>query len=146
MMAGPNTVRMEHGMNVIARYWALKAYINGHSTLRSKSKFFALMPTMLLLASPSFAEGPDYFRLLENNEHDEITIHTEPEICSQSVGHIPAGANRLRNYGCVGGLDFDDWISATLTEREDARREIWCDIEHAGMRGWVRGIYLVEDN
>lgn len=95
--------------------------------------FRFLVAVFILCARPTLADGPDYFRLADDADLDEVMIYAAPSMCSRSIAQLPASADRIRNYGCEGGLGFSEWMSATPADREASRERIWCEIEHAGV-------------
>ena len=110
----------------------------------------ALMPALALavlllpsVASPE-ASGPDFFRVTGVALDDVLNIRAGAGVDHAKIGEIPPGADGVRNLGCVGGLNFEDWQSATAEKRAAAARTRWCQIEYEGTRGWVAGRYLAE--
>jgi len=90
------------------------------------------------------ASGPDFFRVVGVAANDVLNIRTGAGVDHAKIGEIPPDTDGVRNLGCVGGLNFEKWQSATAAERAAAAKTRWCQIEYRGTRGWVAGRYLAE--
>lgn len=90
------------------------------------------------------ASGPDYFRVVDVAWNDVLNIRAEPTARSAKIGAIPPNGNGIQNFGCVGGLSYAEWESASPFQRETARKRVWCNIRYRGQQGWVAGWFLAE--
>ena len=97
-------------------------------------------------AAGAEADGPDFFRVIGVAADDVLNIRSEPRASGEKLGEIPPGAECVRNLGCQGGLNFEEYT--TLTEEEKAARlranPRWCRVEYEGVVGWAAGRYLAE--
>jgi heat shock protein HslJ len=110
------------------------------------NRLFVVLTTLLLDPALALAEadGPDFYRLVDVVVDDVLNIRAGPGIDHPIVGAIPANADGIANFGCVGGLDFDQWASTTAEERAAARNHRWCRVGYNRTVGWAAGRYLVE--
>ena len=101
-----------------------------------------------LLLSPALAlaeaDGPDFYRLAGVTANNVLNIRSGPGAEHPIIGAIPADADGIANFGCVGGLDIDQWASAAAEERAAARNHRWCRVGYDRMIGWSAGRHLVE--
>ena len=104
------------------------------------------LPALLLGLAVALAEadGPDFYRVVEVATDDVLNIHAGPGTEHLVVGTIRADADGIANFGCVGGLDYGQWASATAEERAAARNHSWCRVGYDRTVGWAAGRYLVE--
>ncbi|WP_050929297.1 META domain-containing protein [Aestuariivita boseongensis] len=92
------------------------------------------------------ADGPDYLRVTGVASDDVLNMRTLPSVRGDIVGRIPAGADGVMSFGCVGGLSFGEWQNATAEERAAAARRTWCLVGHDRVIGWSSERYLSEGN
>lgn len=112
-------------------------------------KFYRLIMVLPFLSlSPSLAQsaadGPDFYRLNGVTANSSLNIRSGPGATSQILGKIPANADGLVNFGCVGGLDADQWAAATPAQRATALSDRWCKIGYNRIIGWSAAQYLAE--
>ena len=112
-------------------------------------KFYRLITVLpFLCLSPALAQaaadGPDFYRLKGVAANSALNIRSAPNSTSQILGKIPATADGLANFGCVGGLDADQWASATAAQRTTALNDRWCKIGYNRIIGWSAAQYLQE--
>lgn len=106
---------------------------------------------MTLLITPSGllhaeADSPDYYRVEGVAVDDVLNIRTDPDPRAAKVGEIPPGAECIRNFGCEGGLSFEEYARLSKSEQTEItkKRPRWCRVEYQGINGWVAGRYLAE--
>jgi len=92
------------------------------------------------------AAGPDHFRVKDYIDPNTAIIYAMPSSCSQKIGLLPNGTRKIKNNGCKGELSYDEWIVASPKEREEASKEVWCEVEYKNKRGWIRGYLITEDS
>jgi heat shock protein HslJ len=116
------------------------------SALGHLNRLFVVLPALLLGPALALAEadGPDFYRLVDVVADDVLKIRAGPGTEHPIVGAIPANADGIANFGCVGGLNFGQWVSATAEERAAARDHRWCRVGYDRTVGWAAGRYLVE--
>ncbi len=118
----------------------------GHSLVAT---FVAMLAVVILAAStaPAFAEadGPDLWRIRGVRADDTLNMHKEPTARSRTIARIPHDARQIRNLGCSGGPNFQQWQRMNTSERERAARARWCKVSFGGKTGWVAGRFLAED-
>lgn len=112
-------------------------------------KFYGLIMVLPFLSlnpslAQSAADGPDFYRLNGVTANSSLNIRSGPGAASQILGKIPAGADGVANFGCVGGLEADQWASATAAERTAALSDRWCKIGYNRLIGWSAAQYLKE--
>ncbi|MDV7143285.1 SH3 domain-containing protein [Tropicimonas sp. TH_r6] len=90
------------------------------------------------------ASGPDYFRVVGVAWNDVLNIRNGPTARASKIGAIPPDGNGVRNLGCSGGMTYAQWEAATPTQRDAARKRVWCRIYYRGVEGWVAGWFLAE--
>jgi len=109
-------------------------------------RLLIVLPALLLSPAVALAEadGPDFYRLAGVTANNVLNIRSGPGAEHPIVGAIPADADGIANFGCVGGLVIDQWASATAEERAASRNHRWCRVGYNRMIGWSAGRYLVE--
>jgi heat shock protein HslJ len=109
-------------------------------------RLFVVLPALLLGPALALAEadGPDFYRLVDVAADDVLNIRAGPGAEHPIVGLIPANADGIANFGCVGGLNLDQWASATAEERSAAQGHRWCRVGYDRTVGWAAGRYLAE--
>jgi uncharacterized protein YraI len=100
-------------------------------------RLLILLPALLLSPALALAEadGPDFYRLAGVTANNVLNIRSGPGAEHPIIGAIPADADGIANFGCVGGLDIDQWASATAEERAAARNLRWCRVGYDRMIG-----------
>ena len=100
----------------------------------------------LILNGPAYAtaDGPDFFRVSGVATTDILNMRAGPSTEHTVVGRIPAEANGVMNFGCVGGLSFDAWQTASDEERAAAAKTRWCLVGYDRTIGWSAGWFLTE--
>lgn len=110
----------------------------------------SFLATLVFVLPPAIigadASGPDSFRVVGVAPTDVLNIRSEASYRAPKIGQIPSDGRGIRNFGCVGGMSFSEWEQASSTERQLARKRIWCEVEYRGIRGWVAGWYIREDD
>lgn len=97
------------------------------------------------LASGQEAEGPDFWAVTGVGSHDKLNMRMGPSSESEAILRIPHNARGLKNYGCPNEVTFEQWKSMTKSQRDQAARSRWCQVEYQGRKGWVAGRFLRED-
>jgi uncharacterized protein YgiM (DUF1202 family) len=77
---------------------------------------------------------------------DALNLRAAPNADSRRIGKIPFNARGLKNYGCPNHVTFDQWKRMTQSQRDRAARSRWCEVEYQGMKGWVAGRFLREED
>lgn len=90
------------------------------------------------------ADGPDFWSVRGVSSGDVLIMHSAPSASASKIGEIPHDARGLKNLGCRGGPTFDQWREMTSSERQEAAKNRWCDVEYDSLRGWVAGRFLTE--
>lgn len=108
--------------------------------------FAATMGLAIGLTALAEADGPDFYRVSGVESGDVLNIRIEPNAKAQIIGAIPPTGAGLRNLGCQGGPNLEQWSRMNHEQRLQAKRQRWCRIEYEGVEGWVAGWYLVEDS
>ncbi|USG61975.1 META domain-containing protein [Sneathiella marina] len=112
-------------------------------------KFYSLVLLVPFLSftpslAQSAADGPDFYRLNDVASHSALNMRSGPNAASRIVGKIPADADGLADFGCVGGLDADQSASATAAQRQAALKTRWCKIGYKRIIGWSAAQFLTE--
>ncbi len=92
------------------------------------------------------ADGPDVFKIVNAAAGESVPIRARPADDGREIAAVPAEADGLVNFGCVGGLDFEAWQKASAAEREDGAKSRWCRVGFEKSIGWVHGPLLGEGN
>ena len=95
-------------------------------------------------AALATADGPDYFQVTGVAQDDVLNIRATPSGSGTLLGSIPADANGIVNFGCVGGMDMQEWLDATEEERAAAAKTRWCKVGYDRTIGWSAGWFLTE--
>lgn len=111
----------------------------------------ALAPALFLAASLALAvdeagataDGPDAFRIAETVTEPQA-LRIAPDAAAPVLAEVPPGADGLLNFGCIGGLSLDEWMTATEDERAAAAETRWCRVGHDRRVGWLPGPVLIE--
>lgn len=100
---------------------------------------------LALVAGPAgaTADGPDFYRVADPKA-GLIEIRAAPGEGAPAIVRIPADADGIANFGCVGGLDVAAWQAATEKERAEARETRWCRVGYDRTIGWAAGWLLAE--
>jgi hypothetical protein len=106
--------------------------------------------TLLLLAATSApaqmaADGPAYWAVTGVPPYDSLNLRVAPSAESKRIAKIPYNARGLKNYGCPNYVTFEQWKRMTQAQKDLAARSRWCEVEYKGLRGWVAGRFLKED-
>ncbi len=103
-----------------------------------------LLGTLAAGPAGATADGPDFYRIADIPAGQELAMLTQPDADAPSIGSVPADADGLANFGCVGGLDFAAWQKATEEERAAAAKARWCRVGYDRAIGWAPGRHLAE--
>ncbi len=87
------------------------------------------------------ADGPDSW---EVRPGASAQLKAEARSDAAVVGEVPGGSRGLRNMGCEGMPDLNQWLALSDAERASAREKIWCRTKFAGAVGWLKSIELTE--
>lgn len=120
--------------------------VMGHTVLnRIKVLLFLLLITSSLILHAE-ADGPDYWQLRNVEKGAVIIIRQQASINAAEIGRIPYGARCIRNSGCKGGLNFEEFTTLSDVEKQQIlkQRPRWCHISYKKYTGWVEGRYLTE--
>lgn len=90
------------------------------------------------------ADGPDVFKVVDVAPGDVLHVRAKPHGDATSLTGIPAGTDGIVNFGCIGGLSFSQWQSASEKERKDAANTRWCRVGYDRVIGWAAGRFLNE--
>lgn len=97
----------------------------------------ALLFPFLLQAE---ADGPDYWEIQSNTAVGLMHDRGSPE----PILMLPTGTDGLANKGCSGLPSYNEWLTMTDKERNEAEHNAWCRVVYGNVEGWVSKIYLVE--
>ncbi len=98
-----------------------------------------------VLASAQSAEGPDFWAVTGVRANDALNMRMAPNADSEAIARIPHNARGLKNYGCPNEVTFEQWKTMSKSQRDQAARSRWCQVEFQGRKGWVAGRFLRED-
>ena len=105
----------------------------------------------LLVGAPALVsgqgadEGPDFWAVTGVRSNDKLNLRMAPSSESEAILRIPHNARGLKNYGCPNEVTFEQWKGMTKSQRDQAARSRWCQVEYQGRKGWVAGRFLRED-
>ncbi len=104
---------------------------------------------VLLLCSMSggviaTADGPDRYRVVDVGATSALNLRAKPGTGGAVIGRIPADADGIANFGCIGGLTLAEYEAASAAERAAARKTRWCKVGYDRTVGWAAGWYLAE--
>jgi uncharacterized protein YgiM (DUF1202 family) len=105
----------------------------------------------VLAAAPAYAQtaatdGPSFWAVTGVRSDDALNLRVAPNADSRRIAKIPYNARGIRNYGCPNHVTFEQWKRMTEAQRDRAARSRWCQVEYNGLKGWVAGRFLKEDN
>ena len=98
-----------------------------------------------VLATAQSAEGPDFWAVTGVRANDALNMRMAPNADSEAIARIPHNARGLKNYGCPNEVTFEQWKTMSKSQRDQAARSRWCQVEFQGRKGWVAGRFLRED-
>lgn len=101
--------------------------------------YFLYLPTV-----NAAADGPDFFRSKAGLV--KLEIYEKPDNQSKQIRVLYAPVSGLQNLGCEGAPSFNEWSKLKNTEKEQAKKDIWCKISYQSTIGWVQNQYLSEDD
>ena len=104
---------------------------------------------VLLLCSMSggviaTADGPDRYRVVDVGATSALNLRAKPGTDGAVIGRIPADADGIANFGCIGGLTLAESAAASAAERGAARKTRWCKVGYDRTVGWAAGWHLAE--
>jgi uncharacterized protein YraI len=111
---------------------------------------FGLIVAAALAAAPgsaaATADGPDFFQVTGVAATDRLNLRKAPDPQAAKIGEIPPDGTCIRNLGCRGGLNFEEFTELSKRDQEKRLKENprWCRVEYRGMTGWVAGRFLQE--
>lgn len=105
---------------------------------------FALLSALAAGPAGATADGPDFYRVADVPAGRVMSMLAGPDADAPVVASVPADADGLANFGCVGGLDLAAWQAATEGERAAAAKTRWCRIGYDRSIGWAPGWQLAE--
>jgi hypothetical protein len=91
------------------------------------------------------ADGPDYWAVTGVRSDDALNLRVAPNADSRRIARIPYNARGIRNFGCPNHVTFEQWKRMTQAQKDRAARSRWCEVEYNGLKGWVAGRFLKED-
>jgi hypothetical protein len=104
---------------------------------------------LLLVATSALAQTtpdrPTYWAVTGVASDDSLNLRMAPNADSKRIAKIPFNARGLKNYGCPNHVTFEQWKRMTQEQKDNAARARWCQVEYKGLRGWVAGRFLTED-
>jgi hypothetical protein len=106
--------------------------------------------TLLLLAATSAlaqteSDGTTSWAVTGVASYDSLNLRIAPNADAKRIAKIPFNARGLKNYGCPNHVTFEQWKRMTQAQKDAAARARWCQVEYKGMKGWVAGRFLRED-
>jgi len=90
------------------------------------------------------ADGPDRFRVVDVGAKSALNLRASPNTSGAVFGAIPADADGIANFGCIGGLTVAEYEAATAAERDAAQKTRWCKVGYDRTIGWAAGWFLAE--
>jgi hypothetical protein len=114
--------------------------------------FASIVCTLLLLvaAMPALAqpavETPEFWAVTGVASYDSLNLRVAPNADSKRIAKIPFNARGLKNFGCPNNVTFEQWKHMSQSQKDWAARSRWCQVEYRGMKGWVAGRFLKEDD
>ena len=110
----------------------------------------SIVCTLLLLVATSalaqtVADGPAYWAVTGVHSYDSLNLRVAPDADSRRIAKIPHNARGLKSYGCPNHVTFEQWKRMTQAQKDWSARSRWCEVEYKGMKGWVAGRFLKED-
>jgi uncharacterized protein YgiM (DUF1202 family) len=104
----------------------------------------------VLAAAPAFAQtaaadGPTFWAVTGVRSDDALNLRVAPDADSRRIAKIPFNARGLKNLGCPNHVTFEQWKRMTQAQKDYAASARWCQIEYNGLKGWVAGRFLKED-
>ncbi len=120
--------------------------------VRENDNMNALKPLSLLLCMAimtatslhATADGPDHLRVIGVSPESVLNMRSTPSNDGTVIHSIPADADGLLSFGCVGGLSPTDWQTASEADRAAARKTRWCLVGYDTHIGWSAGWFLGE--
>lgn len=106
--------------------------------------FLAVLVSLASCTVFATADGPDYYRVVDVTANSVLNMRASPSIGGVVIGTIPADADGIANFGCIGGLTLAEYEAATEAERAAARETRWCKVGFDRTIGWVAGWFLAE--
>jgi hypothetical protein len=105
----------------------------------------ALAAAPALAQTPAAADGPDFWAVTGVRPDDALNMRVAPSADSKLIARIPFNARGLKSHGCPNHVTFEQWKRMTEAQRDWAARSRWCQVEYKGLKGWVAGRFLKED-
>ena len=112
--------------------------------LRRRAAAVALLYALAAAPAGATADGPDFYRVADVPAGQELTIRAGPDEHAPALAGIPADAEGIANFGCLGGLDLAAWQAASEAERAAAAKTRWCRVGYDRTIGWAPGWQLAE--
>jgi heat shock protein HslJ len=103
--------------------------------------FFAILWPAFAVAE---ADGPDVYRVIDVSADEVLNLRTGPGTDHPVIGALPHDADGVANLGCVGGMTFAEFETASAEERAAARKTRWCLVGFDRQVGWAAGWFLAE--
>ena len=79
---------------------------------RRSAQIFAVFVLLLacFAAGPVFAtaDGPDHYRVVGVSVNSVLNMRASPNTGAAVIGSIPANADGIANFGCIGGLTLSE--------------------------------------
>ncbi|MBO0763695.1 MAG: SH3 domain-containing protein [Hyphomicrobiaceae bacterium] len=105
----------------------------------------------VLAAAPALAQtadrdDPSFWAVTGVSPDDALNLRAAPNANSRPIAKIPFNARGIKNHGCPNHVTFEQWKRMTQAQRDLAARSRWCEVEYKGMRGWVAGRFLKEED
>lgn len=112
------------------------------TTLRKALR--ALLIATCATGAHATADGPDHWKVTGVEPGDVLNMRAGPTANAQKLADIPAEADGIMSFGCIGGLSFQEWEQASIAERDAGRKTRWCLVGYDRVIGWSAGWYLTE--
>ena len=90
------------------------------------------------------ADGPERYRVVDVGARSALNLRARPDTGGAVIGRIPAEADGIANFGCIGGLTLAEYEAASAAERAAARKTRWCKVGYDRSIGWAAGWHLAE--
>jgi len=137
-----------HGSNLIALNKRPNQDVIGATTMIRSLRASGICAVVLVCfaSSPVFAtaDGPNFYRVVDVTVNSVLNMRASPNTSGTVIGTIPADADGIANFGCIGGLTLTEYETATAAERAAARKTRWCKVGYDRIIGWAAGWFLAE--
>ncbi len=112
---------------------------------RLQSACAGLAIGLLATAAMADASGPEFYRVIEGELAEALSIRTGPSPDVPAIMRLPAQANGLMNFERDTAPNIVEWEEMTEAERSAAFDAAWRLTGYDRAVGWAPARYLAED-